>query len=146
MVPTTMPIMVGNVGTDFCTTLGLAVLLLLPLVVEVLVRSVVIDRGGDVVPVGGAVAIGGDVDVGEEKVVVPVGGGEESDVDLDVVGAELAGGDVAGWDAAGGGMESKPGWIVGTKSKAKTILFREMASSTSAHAVELPMFWLINNQ
>ena len=138
MMPTTMPIMVGNVGTDFRKMPGLAVPLVctvVPVGVAVMVDGaevgkvvvlavdilVVVWLGMDVVG-GGADVVGGGADV--------VGGG------ADVVGG---GADVVGGDVAGRDVVVRLGGMAGTRFKAKTMLFREMAANTSAHAVELPM-------
>jgi hypothetical protein len=145
MMPTTMPIMVGNVGTDFRKMPGLAVPLVctvVPVGVAVMVDGaevgkvvvlavdilVVVWLGMEVVG-GGADVVGGGADV--------VGGG------ADVVGggADVVGGgaDVVGGDVAGRDVVVRLGGMAGTRFKAKTMLFREMAANTSAHAVELPM-------
>jgi uncharacterized membrane protein len=78
MVPTTMPIMVGNVGTDFCKMLGLFVLPVFTMVVEVPVGVAVIVDGAEV---GKVMA---DVDI---PVVVSGGGGADVlDANVDVGG------------------------------------------------------------
>ena len=84
---------------------------------------------GDVVGGGGGGGGGGgSVEVGAEAVDAVIG-----DVVVDVVAVDVVVVDVV---VGLGGM-------VGTKFTAKTMLFREIDANTSAHAVELLMFWQV---
>ena len=130
-------------GTGFDGTLGLDVLVCD--VMPELWRDVLAMVDGAVVDIDVANV---DVSVGLGMVVLAGGGsggtggaggggtGGTSEVGTCVV---VEGGE----DAVDGEVVVVFGGTAGTKPKARTMLFREMAANTSAHAAEFPISWQI---